>query len=527
MPITGPDMKQPREKTLLFEGSLSADHVIKLLSKRYVLEQTESFSARKLFYDTFDWRLFRNGAVLTASGNQWELFRNNEVSVIDSPDGRRKKYFWWDIRESELGKRLKTMSDMRALLQVFALNYEISNFRVLNRDRKTVARIGLRNETACSDSAQLSLPRRLTVQEIRGYSGVFDKIINSCTKSGLKLLEGEYRLLELAFSVADRKVLDYGAKFSVDLGETLTIGESVAKICFDLAGAMETNYDGVCKDVDSEFLHDFRIAIRRSRSLLTLLKKVLPSGKTNHFQSEFKWLGSLTGPVRDIDVYLLKRDEYRGMLPASLHAGLNLFFEELELRRVRELKVLRQNLNSSRYHELIESWRSYLGDTESDLFSGIRKKPCVPLADTLIRKRFAGFLRDGDKISDSSADSELHTLRIKGKKLRYLLEFFRSFYNDAEMERFLKQMKKLQDNLGDFNDLSVQQDMLALRLSELRGRSKRTMQMGASLGGLITALSRKHRLVRKAFQKTYSDFSKTGNRNLLNKMVSTSCRRVS
>jgi len=520
-------MKQVRETTLLFEGSLSTAQVIQSLSKRYVIEETESLSARKLYYDTFDWRLFRAGALLTASGSQWELSSDKDVSVGVSPGGRGSHYFWWDIQESELRERLKTITDMRALLQVFTLNYDLSNYRVLNRDRKTVARIGLRNEKAYTESAELSLPRKLTIQEIRGYGGVFDKIINSCTKSGLKLIDGEQSLLEMAFSVSDRKVLDYGAKFRVDLGETLTIGESVAKICFELVGAMETNYEGVCKDIDSEFLHDFRIAIRRTRSLLTLLKKVLPSAKTEYIQSEFKWLGSITGPVRDIDVYLLKRDEYLGMLPASLHAGLNLFFDELKERRVRELKSLRQHLRSARYHELIESWRSYLGDSESELFSGIRKKQCLPLADTLIGKRFAGFLRDGGKINDSSGDSELHTLRIKGKKLRYLLEFFRSFYNDAEMERFLKQMKKLQDNLGDFNDLSVQQDMLALRLSELRGRSKRTMQMSASLGGLITALAGKHRFVRRAFQKTYSGFSKTGNRDLLNNMVSSSRRRVS
>jgi len=527
MPITGPDMKLPQEITFLLEGPPQAGELLDSLASRFMVEETGKISGQKYYYDTFDWRLFRKSFVLTVTGNRLELSDFNGVSIGVSAGLPRKNYFCWDIQESELREPLEAIIDMRALIQIFSLNFAERTFRVLNKDRKTVARIVLRDEKARGEGAQLDLPRRLSLQEIRGYGSVFDKIRKMCLKTGLKSIDDEQDLLKLAFSVSERKLLDYGAKFRVDLDETITIGEAVSKICLDLAGAMQINHVGVCADIDSEFLHDFRIAIRRTRSLLTLLKKVLPPEKTSYFQSEFKWLGSVTGPVRDIDVYLLKRKEYLGMLPESLHSGLSLFFDELEKMRIREIKLLRRHLASPRYRTLLESWRLYLSEPGSEIFSTIRKKKCKPLADKLIGKRFAGFLRDGDKINESSADNELHKLRIRGKKLRYLLEFFRSFYDEAEMERFLKQMKRLQDNLGDFNDLSVQQEMLALRLAELSGRTQRTMQLGASLGGLISVLAGKHRSVRQAFQKSYSNFSKTGNRDLLDTVISASSRRVS
>ncbi len=67
------------------------------------------------------------------------------------------------------------------------------------------------------------------------------------------------------------------------------------------------NIPGVLADWDTEFLHDLRVAIRRTRSGLSLVKKVLPDAVVARFKRDFGLLGSLTGPTRDLDVYLLNR----------------------------------------------------------------------------------------------------------------------------------------------------------------------------------------------------------------------------
>ncbi len=527
MPITGPEMKRPQEIHFLSDETGQTGDIIDVLAEHFVIEGTERQTGRKHFYDTFDWRLFRKDSIVTSEGQGLELSHFNGVVVAAVPAGYREYYFWWDIRDSALRERLKSIINMRAMLRFLSLDYECKTFRVLNKDRKTVARIILRNEKAGTDDTQLDLPQRLSLQKIRGYDGVFDKIGRRCRQAGLIPVDSLQEMFTRIFSVSNRKPLDYGAKFRVELPDALSVGEAVAKICLVLTEAMEVNHAGVCADIDSEFLHDFRIAVRRTRSLLSLLKKVLPPEQTAFFRAEFKWLGSVTGPLRDIDVYLLKREEYLAMLPATLHSGLGLVFDELDRTRISEVRRLRRHLVSKRYQKLIDEWRRYLSDPGSELFSAMQKKPCKGLADKLIKKHFTGFLRAGDTIADTSADSELHALRIKGKKLRYLLEFFRSYYDDAEMERFLKYMKKLQDNLGELNDLSVQQEMLAARLAKLAGRSRRIMQTGASLGGLISVLAAKKRHVRGAFQQSYADFFKVSNRDLLNKLIADSRRRMS
>jgi len=46
-------------------------------------------------------------------------------------------------------------------------------------------------------------------------------------------------------------------------------------------------------------------------------------------------------------------------------------------------------------------------------------------------------------------------MRIAGKKLRYLLEFFRSLYPRAEVDGSIGRLKRLQDLLGALNDRAV------------------------------------------------------------------------
>ncbi len=63
--------------------------------------------------------------------------------------------------------------------------------------------------------------------------------------------------------------------------------------------------DGVLDDLDPEYLHDLRTAGRATRSILSLGGDALSgAGASERFAADFGWLGQLTTPLRDIDVYL-------------------------------------------------------------------------------------------------------------------------------------------------------------------------------------------------------------------------------
>jgi len=266
------------------------------------------------------------------------------------------------------------------------------------------------------------------------------------------------------------------------------------------------------EDVDSEFLHDFRVAVRRTRSLVSQLKKYLPAEQMLFFQQEFKWLGQITGPVRDLDVYLMTREEYKAMLPEQLHDGLKDFFADLAVARHRRLEEMREGLRSQRYVDLMAGWKQFIGNNDEGEQWAAAEQLCRPVAVKRIRKRFKKIVEKGSGIDGTTPDEQLHRLRIDGKKLRYLLEFFRSLFDGDDIEYFRKQLKKLQNNLGDFNDVAVQLEMLAGHRDALYGNSTRSVNIAAAIGGLITHLSGKHTVLRQEFEQVFADFSATHNR---------------
>jgi CHAD domain-containing protein len=118
--------------------------------------------------------------------------------------------------------------------------------------------------------------------------------------------------------------------------------------------------------------------------------------------------------------------------------------------------------------------------------------------------------------SDTPADA-VHRLRIDSKKLRYLLEIFRSLY-DPRIASLIKELKKLQDHLGDFNDLEVQQKSL-VRLAKsmlLDGANQAGTVM--AMGRLVEQLEERQSHERAAFHTHFDKFARKRNRKLFREL---------
>lgn len=504
-------------QTFICRNADNLEAALKKISSSYFLDECSEKKSEVIYFDTFDWSLFSNKSVLKKEGNIYRFYSPKKI-VTHEQGGLKKTFFYWDLDESEFKEKLRPLSDIRALMPIIRYENIERDFNVLNNDQKTVVRLCLGSTLGACDKSGKEYVSQVTVQGVKGYEGPFSKVVEIIEKNGCEKVVDHCFVLESLLELAGKTALDYSSKFGLLLPKDSSIYSGVSSISLYLIEAMAKNYHGVMEDIDSEFLHDFRIAIRRTRSLIGQMKKMLPEEPTKHFMAEFKWLGSITGPVRDIDVYLLMKEEYRAMLPTQLHDGLDDFFYDLQKSRVSALKTMREGLQSSRYETLLSEWNSFLSKDVLGKEKKLNKK-YHPYAQKLIQKRFNRILKDGSVITDSSPDEALHDLRIQGKKLRYLLEFFRSFFNEKEVDVFIKQLKKLQNNLGDFNDLSVQQDMLIGYKNELVPRSKRSLFISAALGGLITHLAGEHKRVRKKFGATFQDFSSGENQLLFNKTL--------
>ena len=94
-------------------------------------------------------------------------------------------------------------------------------------------------------------------------------------------------------------------------------------------------------------------------------------------------------------------------------------------------------------------------------------------------------------MSPNAAPEILHRIRIDCKKLRYLLEFFCDLYPRKRISRFTRELKLLQDLLGEFNDTAAQLTLI----EELTGRSTASSNENTTTNHLRATLDdRQHAL---------------------------------
>jgi CHAD domain-containing protein len=284
--------------------------------------------------------------------------------------------------------------------------------------------------------------------------------------------------------------------------------------------SLQANEAGTLEGKDPEFLHEFRVAIRRTRCALNQVKKVFPEDRVQHFRREFKWLGDVTGPVRDLDVHLLDLEDHRQLLAPEQRPHLDPVQEFLRYRLETAREDLLRSLSSERYHRLLEDWGRFLtAPTPMEDAPVNAGRPISEVASARLRRAYGRVLDLGRQVDADTPDEVLHDLRIEGKKLRYLLEFFRGLYDQRPTTRFVRSLKDLQNNLGRLNDVHVQQEALrddAQQISFLGPVRVNTM---LAVGMLLQLLDKDRLRARRQFGKLFSRFARRDNRELFERLL--------
>ena len=517
-------MKNKREQTKNFTLPDSVD-LIKIsdeLSKNYSTVHETRTKKKQMFYDTFDWRLYKNELILNKEKNSYKLrklYSDQMIAESGVKPGISPKY-WWEFPESELRNKLEIFTDIRALISLANVDSHTQTLSILNNDKKTVLRLMLLEIYIIEKRKKSKLNKIVELIPVRGYQREFSKVQKLLKQLGLT--PNPQDILSSILEGVGRKPGDYTTKLTLKLEPETRSDLAVKKILTLLLKVIKQNENGIKADIDTEFLHDFRVAIRRTRSALTQVKGVFPQSITNKFKSDFSTLGRLTNRLRDLDVYLLKKEQYKQMLTKELCSGLDPVFEEIIKHRSLEHRRFVRFLGSVRYKEIINSWEDFLnsGSYNNEEAAKNDDKPIILLAKKFIWKKFNHVITIGEKINPSSPDIDLHRLRIECKKLRYLLEFFSFLFPEDIMTMIIKKLRRLQDNLGDFNDLYVQQEFLKKFLERPVSTGNEAANTTAAVGGLIAVLHQQQKQVRKEFDQSFNEINNPENSKQFKKLFS-------
>ncbi|MPY94675.1 MAG: CHAD domain-containing protein, partial [Acidimicrobiia bacterium] len=433
---------------------------------------------RRTWYDTADWRLYRAGLVLEHEEVDAEppappaFLRvrrlGHLVPVAEVPLERVPG------RAEDLPGRVADLlagpAAKRALLEHCRAEGSVRILRLLDGEAKTVLRVILGQDVATSleerpaaapglavalgergereaAASTVTLAPSLVVAPVRGHDAEFDGVLSRLGRS-LGSQPAPDPLVAAASAVGIEPGVD-PSRFAVAVPADASAAEAVRLLVGRLLRIMVVNERGVRDDLDTEFLHDFRVAVRRARSIVKAAEGVIPEERRTWLADELRWLGQETTPVRDLDVTI---EELEGPNPAldPWRADLAPVHDLFALRRAESFAELVEALSGERYRRFVAESRRFVasewGDPDEDAVAFVQRR---------VHKAHRKVVRLG---RGATTSEDWHEVRKAAKKLRYLVEGFRALLPAGETADAVSSLKRFQEVLGAMQDSVVHVD---------------------------------------------------------------------
>ena len=479
---------------------------IRELQDQYLIQEEKTYSECYVYYDTFDWRLYNKSLILCSTAQTLLLQSLDTHTVLERATITAPPVFLSDIPSGSLQEKVAPIIAMRALLTLFAMDTQCTPIRILNNDAKTVVRLLCETGTMAEAPDAQPFPTILWLKPVRGYAKEARRLSKWLTNKGLLLSHDHLYVQGLA--AVEKHPGAYSSKIRLQLQPTLRADEATKVILRSLFHVIKCNEEGIKNDIDTEFLHDFRVAIRRTRSALGQIKGVFPADVTARFQKDFAYLGSMTNRVRDLDVYLLHKECYTALLPAPVRPDIAPLFVHLQRERTKALRTLVRRLRSKTYADILRRWEAFLTQPPvEDASAANASRPIIAVARKRIRRRCRSVVQLGTDLLAETDSQRLHTLRIACKKLRYVLEFFASLFPGKKTALLVEHLRTLQDNLGRWHDLVVQQEDLRHFAATFSGPDQKAHNTLQAIDSLISILEEEKQTVGQALPAIFAAFT--------------------
>jgi len=523
--------------TYLDRRGRSTDPLAALRREGYDVGGTERVTTTVL--DTFDGRLAAAGLRLeltmssglrrSRSGELVLADRNGAAARLAVAEAPRTP---GDLPAGPMRLRLARLLDVRVLGALVTVDAQRTVATKRNRAGKITAAAVVYTDATAGDR---ELPGTMVdVNELAGYPAPAAELREHLEAAGMRPAGASVVELAAVAVGADLRGHTHAPGIAIDPGGPARAG--FRAVLANLRDAVVANWAGTIDDTDPEFLHDLRVAVRRTRSVLANAKGALPAAVRDEARDDFGWLGQITGPARDLDVYQIEWPTYTADLPVETTTALEPVRSQLQREREAAHRELAREMAGSPARLVIDRWNRWLDDaTERPADPGIAPgadaggqtiepsersadEPIGPLIAKRIRRAHRTMIERGRTITPDTAAEELHELRKDAKKLRYLLECFGGLYDRAARKTFGKRLKSLQDNLGEHQDAEV-------HVAHLRELSDRT-SAGAgtdtvlATGQLIERMEQRRVAAREEFAGRFDRFDSEPTRRALDALLS-------
>jgi triphosphatase len=288
----------------------------------------------------------------------------------------------------------------------------------------------------------------------------------------------------------------------VSLDPTMTVEGALQEIGRACLAHMLRN-EAAALAMEPEGVHQIRVSVRRIRSAISAFKKMLPAADRRRISSELGWFVEILGAARNLDVFAtdlleparaaISQDAGITDLAAAIDRARRATYERVEQAILSERHAAGM-LRLSHWFEA-RAWREGYARR-----SALLAAPIGELAPRLLDRRWRELRKLSKRFGRMTA-RERHKLRIAAKKLRYTIELLGSLFDHAQLQRFVKRLKRLQDDLGYANDVRVARGILPALSASTGPRSSIASAGARLLEWHETALARGERKRRKRLRR--------------------------
>ena len=218
---------------------------------------------------------------------------------------------------------------------------------------------------------------------------------------------------------------------------------------------MLAHEEGTRLGEDIEELHDMRVSTRRMRMALRVFADYLDADVMRPVLKGLRRTGRTLGAVRDLDVFGEKTQTYLASLPSAQAGDLAGLLEAWRAERERERERMARYLDGPKYRAFVDSAVELLEGPVARLaprrVAARPQRVAQVLPGVLYNDMGLVWAFEGQLGGPETPLPRFHALRITCKGLRYTLEFFEEVLGE-EARPLIKQVKSLQDHLGDLQD---------------------------------------------------------------------------
>jgi inorganic triphosphatase YgiF len=365
------------------------------------------------------------------------------------------------VTDPKLSRRLERENVWRRLRPIFETRFHRSAF--------LTGHGGAMIEVAVDLGSIAAGGRRLPIAEIELElkSGEAGALYDLAEQLALQLAEevpvrlGAETKAARGYALAEGRDPEPHKAKPIMLSPDLSTEEAFVAIVNNCLEQLRANEEAVLSTEDDEAIHQFRVALRRLRAIVSAYRNLVDDDVQAVISIDLRWMQRQFGPARDLDVLIAET-----LQPIHNRLRAQPAFDQLigpaETARAEARRAAHLAIENPRYVSMLIQFYRHLhsGDWRRASARARLGAPVGDFARPLLQLRHKRLMKLGARY-ELLPEPELHRLRILAKKMRYAAEAFHSLYKPKGTKKYIAALTAIQDSLGSLNDAFVSRQLLS------------------------------------------------------------------